>query len=102
VTGTLYQCYIIHPSAVSSPQSTTLTGPGRPPGVLAAAALHLSPAYKGRSRNATRGGLAGGFDAALQRVAKNLFVPEMHTSCSQRDEHATNTIGKYVRGTDTG
>ena len=35
-------------------------------------------------------------------VAKNLFVPEMHTSCSQRDEHATNTSGKYVRGTDTG
>ena len=53
--------------------------------------VHLSPAYKRQSRNATRGGLAGGFDAALQvRCEKSVRTGNayiMFATRRTRDEH---------------
>ena len=59
--------------------------------MLLLAGLHLSPAYKGKSRNATRGGLAGGFDAALQvRCEKSVRTGNAYIMFATRrtcDEH---------------
>jgi hypothetical protein len=71
--------------------------------VLGEEHLHFSPAYKSKVGIATQVGFSC-FLVARRGALCDIyqFVPEMHTSCSQRESTQGDTRGKYVRVTDTG